>query len=73
MNEVQLDELIEAYCKMCVDGMSYKEMGQMLFEMMVDSFSQYSEAEMIDTITTVYDEDILHQLYEGIGIDPDTV
>ena len=55
MNEVQLDELIEAYCEMCVDGMSHKEMGQMLFEMMVDSFSQYSEAEIIDTITTVYD------------------
>jgi hypothetical protein len=73
VNEVQLDELIEAYCEMCVDGMSYKEMGQMLFEMMVDSFSQYSEADMIDTITTVYDEDVLHQLCEGIGIDPDTV
>lgn len=65
----QHQELIEAYCDKCVDDMSYKEMGQILFEMMVDSFQNYSTDELVDTITTIYDENVLSKLCEETGID----
>ena len=65
----QQEELIEAYCDKCVDDMSYKEMGQVLFEMMVESFMEYSTKDLVDTITTIYDEDVLTQLCEDVGID----
>ena len=65
----QHQELIEAYCDKCVDDMSYKEMGQILFEMMVDSFQNYSTDELVNTITTIYDEYVLAQLCEETGID----
>lgn len=69
VTQQQLQELIEAYCDRCVDDMSYKEMGQILFEMMVDSFSNYSPQEMMDTIKTIYDESYLNSLCEEVGID----
>lgn len=69
VTQEQMQQLIEAYCDRCVDEMSYKEMGQLLFEMMVDSFSNYSLKELMDTIQTIYDEEYLNSLCEEIGID----
>lgn len=62
----QLDDLIERYCTMVVDTMDTKSMEQLLYELMVDSFAQYSENDMEDLITSTYGEDLWNDLVENV-------
>lgn len=62
----QLDDLIENYCTMVVDSMDTESMEQMLYELMVDSFAQYSEHDMEDLITSTYGEDLWKDLVENV-------
>lgn len=40
-------------------------MEQMVYELLVDSFRGYTEAEMKDTIATIYGEDYYNELVEN--------
>lgn len=62
----QLDELIESYCNRVVDEMSIKEMERMLYDLLVDSFSQSSENDMQALITAIYGDDYYNQLVEEV-------
>lgn len=61
----QLNDIIEAYCNRAVDEMDTKSMEQMVYELLVDSFREYTEAEMRDTIATIYGEDYYNELVES--------
>lgn len=49
----QLREVIEAYCDDQVKSMSLKEMEQVLYEQLCESFSEYTKSDVEDTIVTV--------------------
>lgn len=61
----QLNDIIEAYCNRAVDEMDTKSMERMIYELLVDSFREYTEAEMKDTIATIYGEDYYNELVEN--------
>lgn len=65
----QLDDLIENYCTMVVDSMDTESMEQMLYELMVDSFAQYSEHDMEDLITSTYGEEYWQELVESVTVE----
>jgi hypothetical protein len=46
LTPIQLDELIEMYCDRVVGEMDTKSMEQMLYDMLVESFSQTNENDM---------------------------
>jgi hypothetical protein len=62
----QLNDLVEQYCNQVVEEMSPDDMAQMLYELLVESFSYHTENEMADLICSIYDEDYYQQLVEDV-------
>lgn len=62
----QLDEVIEKYCDRVVDEMDTKSMEQMLYDLLVESFSQSNQNDMEELITSIYDEEYWQELVEDV-------
>lgn len=62
----QLDELIEQYCNRVVDEMDTKSMEQMLYDLLLESFSQSSENDMEELISAIYGEEYYQELVEEV-------
>lgn len=62
----QLNDLVEKYCNRVVDEMSTKEMEQMVYELLTDSFANESEKDMEALICSIYDEEYYQQLVEDV-------
>lgn len=62
----QLNDLVEKYCNRVVDEMSTKEMEQMVYDLLVDSFAHESEKDMEALICSIYDEEYYQQLVEDV-------
>lgn len=62
----QLDELIEKYCNRVVDEMDTKSMEQMLYDLLLESFSQSSENDMEELISAIYGEEYYQELVEDV-------
>lgn len=62
----QLDEVIEKYCDRVVDEMDTKSMEQMLYDLLVESFSQSNQNDMEELITAIYDEEYWQELVESV-------
>jgi len=62
----QLNDLVEQYCDRVVNEMSTKEMEQMLYDLLVDSFAHQSEKDMEELICSIYDEEYYQQLVENV-------
>ena len=62
MNESELLQLKENYINMIIDGMDMDSLCQMAFDLLLDSYSDCSEDEMIEEIKDLYDEETLIDL-----------
>lgn len=62
----QLNDLVEKYCDRVVEEMHSDDMAQMLYEMMVESFTSSSENDMAELICSIYDEEYYQQLVEDV-------
>lgn len=62
----QLNDLVERYCDRVVDDMSKKEMEQMVYELLTDSFAYESETHMEALICSIYGEDYYNKLVEEV-------
>lgn len=62
----QLNDLVEKYCNRVVDEMSIKEMEQMVYELLTDSFANESEKDMEELICSIYDDDYYQQLVKDV-------
>lgn len=68
MNSEQLNSFIEVYCDHVVEHMSVKEMEQLLYELLVDSFANYSHLEMVDLVRSIYDDEITEDMLSAAGV-----
>lgn len=64
----QLDEVIEKYCDRVVDEMDTKSMEQMLYDLLVESFSQSNQNDMEELICAIYDEEYWQELVESVTV-----
>ena len=62
MNESELQQLKENYINMIIDGMDMDSLCQMAFDLLLDSYQDCSEDEMIKEIKDLYDEEMLVDL-----------
>jgi len=62
MNDTQLAALKSNYAEMIIEGMDYKTMEMMVYDVIMESFELYTEDEMKEEILSHYDEDILASL-----------
>lgn len=62
----QLNDLVERYCDRVVDDMSKKDMEQMIYELLTDSFANESETDMESLICFIYGEDYYNKLVEEV-------
>ena len=69
LSPAQLDELIEKYCNRVVDEMDTKSMEQMLYDMLLESFSQTNENDMEELISAIYGEEYYQELVEDVSAD----
>jgi len=65
LNSEQLDQIIESYCNRVVDDMDTKSMEQMLYDLLLESFSQANENDMEELICSVYGEEYYKELVES--------
>lgn len=65
MNNDQLARLKSNYAEMIIDGMDYKTMESMVYEVIMESFELFTEDEMKEEILSHYDEDMLNDILGG--------
>lgn len=66
LTPAQLDQIIEGYCNRVVDEMDMKSMEQMLYDLLLESFSQTNENDMEELICSIYGEDYYKELVESV-------
>ena len=62
MNASDLQELKENYINMIIDGMDMDSLCQMAFDLLLDSYQDATEDDMIEEIKDLYDADTLIDL-----------
>ena len=62
MNDAELFQLKENYVNMIIDGMDMDSLCQMCFDLLLDSYQDCTEDQMIEEIKDLYDEDTLIDL-----------
>ena len=62
MNDFELFELKENYINMILDGMDIDTLVQMAHDLLMDSYEDCTEDQMIEEIKDLYDEDTLIDL-----------
>ena len=62
MNESDLQQLKENYINMIIDGMDMDSLCQMAFDLLLDSYEDATEDDMIEEIKDLYDEETLIDL-----------
>jgi hypothetical protein len=65
LTPAQLDEVIEQYCNRVVDEMDTKSMEQMLYDLLLESFSQTNENDMEELICSIYGEEYYQELVDS--------
>ncbi len=62
MNNEQLNQLKENYANMIIDGMDMDDLCQMAFDMLMDTYQDFSEDDIKEEIVDLYDEEVLEGL-----------
>ena len=62
MNDAELFQLKENYANMIIDGMDMDSLCQMAFDLLLDSYQDCTEDQMIEEIKDLYDEETLIDL-----------
>ena len=62
MNDAELLQLKENYINMIIDGMDMDSLCQMAFDLLLDSYQDATEDDMIAEIKDLYDEEMLIDL-----------
>ena len=62
MNEAELLQLKENYINMIIDGMDVDSLCQMAYDLLLDSYQDCTEDQMIEEIKDLYDEETLIDL-----------
>jgi len=65
MTTEQLAQFKSNYAEMIIEGMDYKTMEAMVYDVIMESFELYTEDEMKEEILTHYDEEILTGIIAG--------
>ena len=65
MTNDQLAQFKSNYAEMIIEGMDYKTMEAMVYDVIMESFELYTEDEMKEEILTHYDEEILTGIIAG--------
>ena len=71
--DYNFSELVEKYAGFIMDGMDYKTMEQFVFDTLVESYSNYSETELINEIRDVFGDELLEDFDLKITETPDSV
>lgn len=67
----EFSELVEKYAEFVMDGMDMKTMEQFVFDSLVDTYSNYSQDELINEIDECYGSEILESLGVEVTETPD--
>jgi hypothetical protein len=62
MNDAELLQLKENYINMIIDGMDMDSLCQMAFDLLLDSYQDATEDDMLAEIKDLYDEETLVDL-----------
>ena len=62
MNDSELLTLKENYINMIIDGMDMDSLCQLAYDLLLDSYQECTEDEMINEIKDLYDEETLVDL-----------
>jgi len=65
MTEQQLAQFKSNYAEMIIEGMDYKTMEMMVYDVIMESFELFTEDEMKEEVLSHYDEDILTGVIAG--------
>ena len=65
MNSEQLARLKSNYVETIIDGMDYKTMEALVYDMLIESYELYTADEMKEEILSQYDEDMFNDILGG--------
>ena len=73
LNSSQLEELIENYASLIIEGLDTKDLEAMVFDLLTREYETYTEEQIVGEIQELYGDEVAADLIESVGADPDTI
>ena len=73
LTEPQFEQLVENYVSLIVEGMDVETLETMVFDLLVREYEKYTEGQIIGEIQELYGDELVADLIESTGADPDTI
>ena len=73
LTEPQFEQLVENYVSLIVEGMDVETLETMVFDLLTREYEKYTEGQIIGEIQELYSDELVADLIESTGADPDTI
>ena len=73
LTEPQFEQLVENYVSLIVEGMDVETLEAMVFDLLTREYEKYTEGQIIAEIQELYGDELVADLIESTGADPDTI
>ena len=73
LTEPQFEQLVENYVSLIVEGMDVETLETMVFDLLTREYEKYTEGQIIAEIQELYGDELVADLIESTGADPDTI
>ena len=73
LTEPQFEQLVENYVSLIVEGMDVETLETMVFDLLTREYEKYTEGQIIGEIQELYGDELVADLIESTGADPDTI
>ena len=73
LTEPQFEQLVENYVSLIVEGMDVETLEAMVFDLLTREYEKYTEGQIVAEIQELYGDELVADLIESVGADPDTI
>jgi hypothetical protein len=73
LTEPQFEQLVENYVSLIVEGMDVETLETMVFDLLTREYEKYTEGQIVAEIQELYGDELVADLIESTGADPDTI
>jgi tetrahydromethanopterin S-methyltransferase subunit A len=70
LNKAQFNQLVENYVSQIVEGLDVESLESMVTDLLVREYETYTEEQIVNEITEIYDEEYAQDLLESVTAVP---
>ena len=68
LNKEQFNKLVENYASHIIEGLDSDSLELMVFDLLVDSYNNYTDEEILNEIEELYGEEVATEFYNDVTV-----